>query len=63
MSLIKKEDAVLVAIDLQTKLLPAMADARNLQETVVKLVEGLRILNIPVLVTQQYTKGLGPTVP
>ena len=63
MSLIKKEDAVLVAIDLQTKLLPAMADARNLQETVVKLAEGLRILNIPVLVTQQYTKGLGPTVP
>ena len=42
MSLIKKEDAVLVAIDLQTKLLPAMADARNLQETVVKLAEGLR---------------------
>ena len=31
MSLIKKEDAVLVAIDLQTKLLPAMADARALR--------------------------------
>lgn len=61
MSLIKKEEAVLVAIDFQTKLMPAMADADALEETAVKLIKGIRILDIPVLVTQQYTKGLGPT--
>ena len=63
MSLIKKEDAVLAVIDLQTKLLPAMANPEPLQETVVKLIKGIRVLGVPVLVTQQYTKGLGPTVP
>lgn len=61
MSLIKKEDAVLVAIDFQTKLMPAMTDMKNLEETAEKLIKGIRILDIPVLVTQQYTKGLGPT--
>lgn len=61
MSLIKKEDAVLVAIDFQTKLMPAMTDARTLEETAAKLIKGIRILDVPTLVTQQYTKGLGPT--
>jgi nicotinamidase-related amidase len=28
-----------------------------------KLIRGCRILGVPILVTQQYTKGLGPTVP
>jgi nicotinamidase-related amidase len=27
------------------------------------LVEGLKVLEVPLLVTQQYTKGLGPTIP
>lgn len=61
MSLIKREDAILTAIDFQTKLLPAMAEARRVEEQTVKLIKGIRILGIPVLVTQQYTKGLGPT--
>ena len=62
MNLIQKQDAVLAAIDFQTKLMPAMADAGTLEETAVKLIKGLKILNIPAIVTQQYTKGLGPTV-
>lgn len=61
MSLIKKEDAVLAVIDFQTKLMPAMADMKNLEETAEKLIKGIVILDIPVLVTQQYTKGLGTT--
>lgn len=62
MNLIQKEDAVLAAIDFQTKLMPAMADAGTLEQTAVKLIKGLKILNIPAIVTQQYTKGLGPTI-
>ncbi len=59
---LKKEEAVLVAIDFQTKLVPAMHESEKLEETMVKLAKGLAAFNIPKVVTQQYTKGLGPTV-
>lgn len=60
---LKREDAILVMIDFQERLMPAMKDSEDLEESVCKLVRGIRVLNVPVLVTQQYTKGLGPTVP
>jgi nicotinamidase-related amidase len=60
---LKKEDAILVMIDFQERLMPAMKDQEALEESVCKLVNGIRTLDVPVLVTQQYTKGLGPTVP
>lgn len=62
MNLIKKDDAVLVAIDFQERLMPAMADPKSLEATVIKLAKGIKALDIPVIVTQQYTKGLGETV-
>lgn len=62
MSLMNREDTVLVIIDCQTKLMPAIKDAEELEETVVKLTKGAKVLGLPVIVTQQYTKGLGPTV-
>jgi len=58
---ILKKDAVLVAIDFQEKLMPAIKDHETLEETTVKLIKGCRVLNVPILITQQYTKGLGPT--
>lgn len=63
MNLIKQDDAVLAAIDFQTKLMPAMADRERLEAAVVKLIKGLKVLDVPAIVTQQYTKGLGPTIP
>jgi nicotinamidase-related amidase len=60
---LKKEDAILVMIDFQERLMPAMEDQDDLEESVCKLVNGIRTLDVPVLVTQQYTKGLGQTVP
>jgi len=60
---IRKEDAVLVLIDFQEKLMPAMKDPEELEEVTEKLIRGCRILGVPALVTQQYTKGLGHTVP
>ncbi len=57
-----KADAVLVGIDFQERLMPAMKGGEELETSAVKLVKGCRILGIPVIMTQQYTKGLGPTV-
>lgn len=55
------ETAVLV-IDYQEKLVPAMTDSRTFLERSVILLKGLIALDIPVIVTQQYTRGLGETV-
>lgn len=60
---LKKEDAVLVGIDFQERLMPAMKGNDELEEAAVKLVKGCRILGVPAVMTQQYTKGLGPTIP
>jgi len=60
-SIIKKDDALLVAIDFQEKLLPAIWEREKLEDSSAKLIKGCRVLGVPILVTQQYTKGLGPT--
>ena len=60
---IEKDDAIFVAIDFQEKLMPAMADKEELEKKIVKLASGMKVLGIPTIVTQQYTKGLGATIP
>lgn len=59
---IVKSDTAAVIIDIQEKLLPHMSDQDAVLRNNVKLIEGLKILDIPYLVTQQYSKGLGETV-
>ena len=56
------ETAVLV-VDYQEKLLPAMSGLDNLMENSKKLLTGLKELGLPMIVTEQYRKGLGATVP
>ena len=59
---IKREDSILVAIDFQQKLMQAMYDPKTLEDKVKRFLTGLKALQVPAIVTQQYTKGLGPTV-
>lgn len=59
--ILNKEDTVAVIIDLQEKIFPAMSNREDVEVRAAKLIDGLRVLNIPIIVTQQYTKGLGET--
>ena len=59
---IEREHAIAVAIDYQEKLVPAMDKKERLLENSEILLAGLREMNVPILLTQQYTKGLGQTV-
>lgn len=58
-------DAVLVLIDIQQKLVAAMPEtvSKKVIEEVSVLLKAAELLEIPVLVTEQYPKGLGPTLP
>jgi nicotinamidase-related amidase len=57
------DTTVLLLIDFQEKLFPAMHDKEKLLRNIVKLIKGARVLEIPIILTEQYPKGLGPTIP
>ena len=57
------DNTVLLLIDFQERLFPVMHDKEKLLNNVVKLVKGALALELPMIVTEQYPKGLGPTIP
>ena len=63
--ILDKEDTLILIIDVQERLAAVMKT--EVKDQVVKncrhLIELAKMLNIPVMVTEQYPKGLGPTVP
>jgi nicotinamidase-related amidase len=61
---LKPESTLLLVVDVQEKLAAVMpaADLARAVKNISLLVEGARLLGVPVLVTEQYPKGLGPTV-
>jgi len=60
---LQSEDTVLVVVDIQDKLMKAMKDRERVYKNTVLLLETAKQFDIPVIVTEQYPKGLGPTVP
>jgi len=59
---IKAEDTLAIVVDYQTKLMPAIFENDVLISKSEILLKGLKELEIPMIVSQQYTKGLGETV-
>ena len=59
-----RADALLMVIDVQEKLAAAMPEAplAELEKNAAVLIRAARRLEIPVIATEQYPKGLGPTV-
>lgn len=53
----------LLVIDLQEKLLAAMKDSALVEANAARLVRAAQTLGVPVFATEQYPRGLGPTVP
>jgi nicotinamidase-related amidase len=60
--LLKPEDCALAVIDIQEKLLPPIFEKERLVRNAMLLARLAGILGLPVLVSTQYVKGLGPTV-
>jgi len=59
---IKKEDTIAVVIDVQKKLYPFISGNEELTGNIVRLIKGLKTLEMEILVTVQYEKGLGETI-
>jgi len=57
------EDTAAVCVDLQEKLTPVICEFDKVLKHIQILIDGLNILEVPIIVTEQYSKGLGCTIP
>jgi nicotinamidase-related amidase len=60
---IEAEHCALIVVDIQEKLLPTIFQKERLVRNSKLLVRASAVLNIPAIVSTQYAKGLGKTVP
>jgi nicotinamidase-related amidase len=57
------EGAVLLLIDLQQRLMPVIHDQETVLARSVRLAEAARLMDVPIIATEQNPAGLGATVP
>ncbi len=60
--MLSRHTSRLLIVDVQTRLLGLMLKAASIEDACGRLVEGAKLLGIPVDATEQYPKGLGHTV-
>jgi nicotinamidase-related amidase len=58
-----RADTALVVIDVQEKLISLIPGFDHIVWNIGRLIGSAKLLGLPVLGTEQYPKGLGPTVP
>ena len=61
MNIINKDNAILVVIDVQEKLVN-MLNNNEVKENSIKIAKAASILDLPTIITEQYPKGLGATI-
>lgn len=61
-NVLRPEKSALLIIDVQEAFRQSIADFGEIARRTAVLAQGAQLLNIPVLVTEQYPKGLGRTV-
>lgn len=59
---ILRDRSCLLVIDFQDRIFPFIHENEKLLKNVPVLINGIKALELPVFVTEQYTKGLGVTV-
>jgi nicotinamidase-related amidase len=57
------ENTILVVIDVQEKLSRLIYQRDKIVANLQKLIQGIKVLGIPIILTEQYPQGLGPTIP
>ena len=56
------EECCLLIIDVQEKLIPLISNKNEITQTSLDLIDIAKNLKIPILLTEQYPKGLGKTI-
>ena len=61
--MINQNDTQVLFIDIQEKMMPAIFNHDKLEQRLCLLARCAKVLKLPILVTRQYPKGLGDTIP
>ena len=61
--LIDKDNTALLIVDMQERLIPVMTDGGRIISNCLNLIELAKLYAMPIMLTEQYPKGLGITVP
>lgn len=61
-SRIDRANTAAIIIDVQERLYPIIHENEAMTKNIITLIKGLKALEVPILMTQQYTKGLGTTI-
>lgn len=59
---LNRDDVVLVVVDIQERLAAVMSERKRVIDNCIHLIEAAKLLKIPLMLNEQYPKGLGPTV-
>lgn len=59
---LEKSKVCLLVIDVQEKLLPQMERSADIMQAIQTMIQGFQIMNLPIVVSEQYPEGLGSTV-
>jgi len=62
LGLLSKDGAVLLIIDIQEKLFPHIHKKEEVSKNVRRLIKFVKVVGIPIVLTEQYPKGLGRTI-
>ncbi len=60
--LLSASTSVLLVVDVQEKLIPLIPQHQRIVWNIQRLLQAAEVLDVPALGTEQYPKGLGPTV-
>jgi len=60
--MLETDNSVLLVIDVQEKLSRLVHQREKLIENIQRLIKGMKVFEIPVIITEQYPQGLGATI-
>jgi nicotinamidase-related amidase len=60
--ILNKDNSVLVIVDIQDKLAVVMEQKEKVTKNCLHIIETAKLLGIPMILTEQYPKGLGQTI-
>ncbi|MEA2062093.1 MAG: hydrolase [Gemmatimonadota bacterium] len=60
--MLDREKTCLLVVDVQARLLPVIHGSGPMVENIRRLAQGAKILGLPIVLTEQYPRGLGHTV-